>query len=136
MRDAYRASPSTTRSEHASLQRFLRDSSKAQKQGDAKAKTKTQYETKGVSLPYLKAIMCMDFVDRHCYIDIQRCSGVSRTVILPGQLAPGLQEWDRYWGADGGKFSHKAAARFKVQALACDKQAAEMARLEGLVFGD
>ncbi|KAK9816103.1 hypothetical protein WJX74_003500 [Apatococcus lobatus] len=80
-----------------------------------KGNAKGPQGTRGLMLTGMRAVVCMDFVGDHCYVDIQSwCPVTKRTVELnPWDLHEGLRKWGPHWATGGGRMSHSAAARFK-----------------------
>ncbi len=84
---------------------------------------KVQGGTRGLILANMRAVVCLDYVGDHCYVDIQ---GWQPSRKRTGELAPSdlherLGKWGPYWATGGGRMSHSAAARFRTEVLGLEQ---------------
>ena len=114
-----------TKPEEAALKRCIRAHASKAAEPDS--------STRGISLPALKAVVCLDTIGAECYVDIQRCSGPARTTILPEQLHCSLQEWTPMWTSGSGLLNRSQAATFWKEAVACDRSVGALVQD---LFGD
>ncbi len=82
--------------------------------------SKLQQGTKGVTLPGLGAIICLDYLGEACYIDIQVWKSGRRLTVLPEQLDQSLAGWNQYWKTGGGKMSHGKTRHFMLDVHDCE----------------
>lgn len=79
--------------------------------------------TKGLGLPGLRAVVCMDFIDEDCHVAIQCREGPRSVVVPPGGLHPSLEHWSSRWESGSGLLSVPDSQRFRAEVLACEAEA-------------
>lgn len=99
--------------------------------GKKKPKASTRDGTQGVTLPHLNAVVCMDYVDSTCYVDIQQWGGTKMVGVQPARLHPSLGKWAPYWRGGGGEMSRSMARRLQQDLQAIERAFDPMAEAFG-----
>lgn len=79
--------------------------------------------TKGLGLPGLRAVVCMDYIEEDCHVAIQCREGRRSVVVPPEALHPSLEHWSSCWESGSGLLSAPDSRRFRAEVLALEEEA-------------
>ena len=90
--------------------------------------------TRGLTLPALRAIVCIDRVGDDVFVDIQCWRDGARTVLSPGDLHRTLDHWAAHWESGSGRLTKSSCARFEADLQRCEEHAASIQQFVDSLF--